>query len=266
VKAAPARARKKPPPQEIKMPLNKRLVLSAVLSLLIAGCATVPPVRPPAAPIQPGTYHIVGSGQTLYSISKAYNASIKEIMAANSIKNPNQIGVGERLFIPQAREEVFVPPFRAEGLAAVEDAVGEKQYRVRWQTITLHHSATKEGNAEAFDRNHRRRGMGGLFYHFVIGNGTGSGDGEIETGWRWRRQVEVNRPADIEICLVGNFNQQEVSAAQYDSLVKLIKVLMKQYSIPISRIRRNKDIPGVITECPGRNFPYIRLKADLSRN
>jgi len=246
------------------MSRNERFFLLAALSVLIAGCAGLPPSRPPAIPSLPsGTYHIVGSGQTLYSISKAYNLSINEVMAANDIKNPNYIGVGERLFIPRARQPIFVPPFRVEGLGPVEDIVGEKQYRVRWKTITLHHSATREGNAEVFDRNHRHRRMGGLFYHFVIGNGTGSGDGEIEVGWRWRRQVEVNRPGDIEICLVGDFNRQDVSPAQYESLVNLLKVLMRQYSISPSRVRRNKDIPGVITECPGRNFPFSRLKADL---
>ncbi len=248
------------------MPVKKRLILSLALCVSLAGCASVPPVRPPVITAHPGTYHIVGSGQTLYSISKAYNVNVKDIMAANSIKNPNQIGVGERLLIPRAAQPVFVQPSCALYLGSIEEIVGEKQHRVHWKTIILHHSATKEGNAESFDRNHRRRGMGGLFYHFVIGNGTGSGDGEIEVGWRWRRQVEVNRPAEIEICLVGDFNQQQVSAAQYDSLVRLLRVLMKQYSVPLDRIRRNKDVPGVITECPGRNFPYGRLKAELSRN
>ena len=47
-----------------------------------------------------------------------------------------------------------------------------------------------------------------VFYHFVIGNGTDSQDGEIEVGWRWRRQIEVERSGDIQICLVGDFNRQ----------------------------------------------------------
>ncbi|MFA5156604.1 MAG: N-acetylmuramoyl-L-alanine amidase [Candidatus Omnitrophota bacterium] len=245
--------------------LNKQLVLSAVLCVLLAGCATAPQVRPPAVPLQPGTYHIVGSGQTLYSISRAYDVSINDIMAANAIKNPNLIGVGERLLIPHAQQPLHIQPSVCVGLGPVEDIVGEKQYHVRWNRITVHHSATKEGNAGAFDRNHRRRGMGGLFYHFVIGNGTGSGDGEIEVGWRWRRQKEVNRKAEIEICLVGDFNRQQMSDAQYVSLAKLIKVLMNQYSIPVSRVRRHRDIPGLITECPGRNFPFNRLKEELRK-
>jgi N-acetyl-anhydromuramyl-L-alanine amidase AmpD len=107
--------------------------------------------------------------------------------------------------------------------------------------------------------------MGGLFYHFVIGNGTLSGDGEIEVGWRWRKQEQVNRPSDIQICLVGDFNKQEVSNAQFDTLVKLISILRKQYNIPLSNIRKHKDIEGKITECPGDNFPFYNLLAELRK-
>lgn len=240
----------------------KRLVWLIIIGLFSAGCATAP--YKPAAPIG-GIYHIVGSGQNLYRISKTYGVDIKDIMQANNIKDPNQIGVGERLFIPRAGMPIYIRPYRSERLESIESLVGPKRYKIKWRTITLHHSGTKEGNAEAFDRNHRRRGMGGLFYHFVIGNGTGSGDGEIEVGWRWRRQVEVNRHGDIDICLVGDFNQQEVSYAQFNSLVKLLKVLEAQYSIPVSNIRTHMYIPGKITECPGRNFPYRRILAELHR-
>jgi len=244
---------------------NKRLFLLVFIGLFFSGCATVP--YKPAIMPQPGIYHIVGSGQTLYRISKTYGVGIKEIMRANNIKNPHQIGVGEKLFIPKAQGEplyIESSPVSA-GLAAVEDIVGEKQYRVKWKTITLHHSGTKEGNAGAFDRNHRKRGMGGLFYHFVIGNGTGSGDGEIEVGWRWRRQVEVNRHNDIQICLVGDFNCQEVSPAQLKSLTQLIAILRAQYDIPLSSIRTHKFIPGKITECPGKHFPFSSIISKLSK-
>ena len=147
----------------------------------------------------------------------------------------------------------------------VEKLVGPKHQFSRWSYITLHHSATIKGNAECFDRDHRIRQMGGLFYHFVLGNGMLSGDGEIEVGWRWNEQKEANRPLDIQICLVGNFNVQEVSNAQFDSLVKLINVLQKQCNIPLGNIRKYKDIEGKITECPGNNFPFYKLLTKLEK-
>lgn len=231
---------------------KRQLFLLVLAGLFVSGCATAP-YRPSIVLPPGGIYHIVAGGQTLYSISKAYGVDIRELMRLNNIKDPNQIGVGERLFIPR----IAAP--------AVENLVGEKQYRVRWKTITLHHSGTKEGNAAAFDRNHRQRHMGGLFYHFVIGNGTDSGDGEIEVGWRWRNQAEANRRQDIQICLVGDFNKQEVSYAQFNSLLQLLRVLKRQYSIPVSRIRTHKYIPGRITECPGRHFPLSRIIAELRK-
>jgi LysM repeat protein len=235
----------------------------AFLLFALSGCVTAPYQQ---GMIQaPGIYHIVGSGQTLYRISKSYGVDIKEIMRLNNIKDPNQIGVGDTLLIPGVRAQREVEPYRTAISEPVEQIVGRKQYKVKWNYITLHHSATAEGNAEAFDRNHRLRNMGGLYYHFVIGNGTGSGDGEIEVGWRWRRQAQVERRREIEICLVGDFNRQEVSQAQYSSLLSLLKVLIKQYSIPLYHVRRNKDIDGKITECPGKNFPFYRVLADLRK-
>ncbi len=246
------------------MPGFKQLFLLVIISLFFAGCARVP--QRPAIMPPSGMYHIVAGGQNLYRISKVYGVELNEIMRANNIKDPNQIEVGQRLIIPQAASPVYITPYPWLGLESVEKIVGAKQYKIRWQTITLHHSGTKNGNAKSFDRNHRHRGMGGLFYHFVIGDGAGSGNGEIEVGWRWRRQVEANRKWDIQICLVGDFNKQEVSYAQLMSLIKLIKVLQKQYSIPVYNIRTHKHIPGRVTECPGNKFPFEKILSELRKS
>jgi LysM repeat protein len=212
-----------------------------------------------------GVYHPVGTGQTLWRISKTYGVDIARVMAANDIKDPTHIGVGETLFIPGATAVLPVEPYRPERAESVENLVGAKSAYSRWSYITLHHSATSEGNAEAFDKNHRQRKMGGLFYHFVIGNGTGSGDGEIEVGWRWIKQAEIERPREIEICLVGNFNDAGISQAQFDLLVKLIKVLQRQYSIPAGNIRRHRDLKGEATECPGTKFPFNKVVREVRK-
>lgn len=241
----------------------KQLFLLVLISLFFTGCAIVPKRPVVMSPL--GMYHIVASGQNLYRISMVYGVEVNAIMSANNIKDPNQIEVGQRLLIPQAGLPVYIAPHPLLGLESVEKLVGAKKYKMRWKTITLHHSGTKEGSAESFNRNHRHRGMGGLFYHFVIGNGAGSGDGEIEVGWRWRKQAEANRKQDIQICLVGDFNKQEVSFAQRMSLIKLIKVLQKQYSIALYNIRTHKHIPGRITECPGNKFPLENILSELRK-
>ena len=243
----------------------KSLFLLVLISLFFAGCATVPrpPVVSPPAPL--GAYHIVVKGQTLYRISKIYGVDINELMRLNNIKSPTQLEVGQQIIIPRIAQPISILPSNLFRLESVERLVGAKQYKVHWKTITVHHSGTREGNAESFNRNHRHRGMGGLFYHFVIGDGLGSGDSEIEVGWRWKRQIEVNRKEDIQICLVGDFNKQRVSEAQFMSLVKLIKVLQKQYSIPVCNIRTHKHVPGKATECPGDKFPFEKILSELNR-
>jgi len=233
------------------------------LTFVIFGCATLPRQVTPVMP--PGVYHIMGSGQTLYRIAQTYGVDLEEIIHINNIQDPSRIGVGEKIFIPGAKIPLYVEPYIPAVPQPVEKIVGPKYKRSTWKYITLHHSATKEGNAERFDKNHRKRGMGGLFYHFVIGNGTDSGDGQVEVGWRWRRQTKSSRPYDIQICLVGNFNIQEVSQTQFESLIKLVKILCLQYNISLSNIRRHKDIRGRVTECPGEDFPYYKLLVELRK-
>ncbi len=223
------------------------------------------PKKSALVPVQ-GQCHVVTRGQTLYSIAKAYGVDVKDIMRVNNIKNPSQLEIGTNLVIPKDLYSGYtILPDNAK-LEYIKRSVGEKKYKVPWRTITLHHSATKEGNAQSFERNHRHRGMGGLFYHFVIGNGEGFKDGGIEVGWRWKKQVEVNRPRDIQICLVGDFSCQTVSSEQFSSMVNLIKVLEKQYRIPLSNIRIHRSIHGKPTECPGRNFPFERVISEIRKN
>jgi LysM repeat protein len=239
-------------------------LLLTIVAFLSAGCATVSR-KVPAPSICPsgGVYHIVAGGETLWRIARIYNVDLKELMRSNSIADPSHLIAGQRLFIPGVSAAVPLAPSAGLVTSDVERIVGAKDYSSVWRTITIHHSGTVEGSAAAFDRNHRKRGMGGLFYHFVIGNGAGSGNGEIEVGWRWRKQVPANRPYDIQICLVGDFNRQRLSDRQFESLIKLITVLRRQYNIPINNIRRHKSIKGKHTACPGNGFPFDRIISQL---
>ena len=51
-----------------------------------------------------GVYHTVKRYETLWRISKTYGVSQKEICRFNNIPDPTQIKVGQRLFIPGAKE------------------------------------------------------------------------------------------------------------------------------------------------------------------
>jgi len=240
------------------------------LPFFFNGCARAPrhALHAPYAPlmVEGGITHVVERGETLYRIAKNYHVEMSELMRVNNIYNPTQLEAGQQLFIPQGVGFPFIgKPYEPLTLEDVRRIVGPRNALSDWRTITLHHSGTLQGNARLFDRDHRRRKMGGLFYHFVIGNGTKSPVGAIEVGWRWKKQVRANRPYDIQICLVGDFNQQDVQEGQHSSLVNLIRVLQEEYGIPLSAIRKHNDIKGKHTECPGNRFPFTRLMSVLSK-
>jgi hypothetical protein len=144
-----------------------------------------------------------------------------------------------------------------------------------WTAIVVHHSATPAGNAAIFDQWHREgRQWDGIGYDFVIGNGTDSPDGAVETTFRWTEQRAgahtggtpgnwANEEA-VGICLVGDFNQDQPTAAQMKSLARLIRFLQQRYSIPRERIYGHGTTPGArATDCPGNNFPMSNLLAML---
>ena len=48
-----------------------------------------------------GYEHVVGAGETLSQIAAAYSVRAKTIIDANHLKNPDQLRVGQKLFIPE---------------------------------------------------------------------------------------------------------------------------------------------------------------------
>ncbi len=141
----------------------------------------------------------------------------------------------------------------------------------RWKYIIVHNSGTRQGNAKIFDSYHRkvRKMQNGLAYHFVIGNGSSSGNGEIEIGPRWTKQINGGHVASdylnniaIGICLVGDFNRDQLTKAQVGALDELITYLR-------GRVGKIKGKPAIVvphkkinpkpTDCPGDRFPYSWL-------
>ena len=138
-----------------------------------------------------------------------------------------------------------------------------------WRYIVVHHSGGNSGSAQSFDTYHREvKGWQSLGYHFVIGNGHGQGDGKTAAGPRWYAQqagahahsAEHNE-FGIGICLVGNFDTQNPTAAQWHTLVELTRRLAKQFSIPAGNIvGHNQILQGGSTACPGKNLNIQALR------
>ncbi len=75
-------------------------------SSYLAGCvAAAPPSWLKDVPDTQavGIYHKVKPGQTLSSICRMYKADLQEVAEVNGIDNPDEISVGQSVFIPDAR-------------------------------------------------------------------------------------------------------------------------------------------------------------------
>jgi LysM repeat protein len=79
--------------------------LSAELDKLIKQTSAPAPAAaaPKAATSGYGIEHVVRSGETLYTIARAYNVSAKTILDANKIQDAGRLSVGQKLFIPDVK-------------------------------------------------------------------------------------------------------------------------------------------------------------------
>lgn len=143
--------------------------------------------------------------------------------------------------------------------------------RNKWKSIVIHDSGSPVGSPATLDSLAKERGLKGIGYDFVIGNGNGMADGEIHVTNRWMQQVagahasgtradEFNRTG-IGICLVGDGNRQQFTRAQTDRLVQLIDLLSREMGIPPERVYLHSDIAQ--TSSPGRLFPASVVRAQL---
>ncbi len=80
---------------------------SAIIGLLFIVACAPHPVGLPAKGSQ-GIYHVVRPGENLFRIGKAYGLSHEELARVNGIKHPDQIRVGQRIFIPAGTRQLPV--------------------------------------------------------------------------------------------------------------------------------------------------------------
>ncbi|MEW5758426.1 MAG: N-acetylmuramoyl-L-alanine amidase [Candidatus Omnitrophota bacterium] len=246
-----------------------KFICILLLVLFLNSCASTPPAPPPQIPqnyvspptpayiIRSNVVHIVAPGETFWRLSKMYDVSIDDIAKTNNLDTSSAIEIGQKLIIPNAAPIKPVIPLYPS---------------TKWRYIIIHHSATDEGSSLYFNIAHKKRGFdNGVGYHFVIDNGTREKiDGQIEATPRWIKQMngahckasEMNYKA-IGICLVGNFNIEEVNKEQMDSLVYLVRVLKDYYKIPSRNILGHGQVRAARTDCPGKLFPWTEFKSRI---
>ncbi|MCB1195268.1 LysM peptidoglycan-binding domain-containing protein [bacterium] len=236
---------------------------------------TVLPITDISPQTEPGIYHHLNSGETLWDLSRRYGVPVKNIIEENNIISPHSLRIGQKIFIPmtQSQIEAYHSLQQLRETIRQDIAVMPGIKRRAWKYIVLHHSATHVGNARAFNEYHSkvRHMENGLAYHFVIDNGRSGLDGKIEIGGRWQRQIHgghvksnYHNQCGIGICLVGNFEDYAPTKEQYKSMTALVQVLQEEFRISPVRIIGHRDIPREYTLCPGRHFPMKHLKQALT--
>ncbi|MFK7792575.1 MAG: peptidoglycan DD-metalloendopeptidase family protein [Devosiaceae bacterium] len=143
-------------PAPTPRPSSLRTVATAQPMLPVQS-ASVPQTLPQAVPTTStaGT-HVVASGDTLYGIARRYNMSAQQLIAANSLDNPNALRIGQRLVVSssgQALPQVaqlpsatqtpaqvvaarsYTPPTPAQTPVAVQQTAAIQQVAVRSDEI-----------------------------------------------------------------------------------------------------------------------------------
>ncbi len=137
--------------------------------------------------------------------------------------------------------------------------------------LTFHHSgdpkpfyendyAQTATHLEYVRQYHRSRGFQDIGYHFAIDR--------MGRVWQLRslkyqgQHVRYNNEHNIGVVVLGNFDMQKPTQAQFDRIRTFGYLLRKQYNLPISRVKTHQEI--VSTECPGNNMqPYmVRIRRE----
>lgn len=133
------------------------------------------------------------------------------------------------------------------------------------ERITIHHEGTKfdkSDNAPIHIKNVQTWGMGkdrnwiDIPYHFLI-----DPNGNIYEGRNvftvGETATEYDPSGHLLITCLGNFEEQDVSEEQLNSLIKLIAYCSKRFAISPETIASHKDYSNQ-TVCPGKNlYKYL---------
>ncbi len=117
-------------------------IITLIIILQLTACASQTSTRPVDS--REGIFHIVSSGETLFRIGKTYSVSHEELARINGIRDPNQISVGQRLFIPGARREIQIetatPAESTRAPRITGDSVESFGGRLIWPVLGAIHS------------------------------------------------------------------------------------------------------------------------------
>ena len=120
--------------------------------------------------------------------------------------------------------------------------------------IIYHNAARSEWSPGGVNEFHKSRGWKGIGYNFYIRKNGIIYSGRPENAEGAHTRGENNN--SIGICLEGNFEEEELTKEQIDSLINLSLYISLKYDI--YKIIGHRDVYETL--CPGKNFPIVEIR------
>lgn len=130
---------------------------------------------------------------------------------------------------------------------------------MKWERITIHHSASRDVSVETIRVWHLKRGFVDVGYHWIVRR-----NGKLEQGRPMSKMgahVKYRNYRNLGICVTGNFEKYPPTGEQYLSLRRLLDFLRFAFQIPKNKIYVHKDLAA--TFCPGRYFDRNELFPEI---
>jgi hypothetical protein len=139
--------------------------------------------------------------------------------------------------------------------------------KFRFNAIVIHHSASSVDNYQSIAEFHRKeRGWRDAAYHLILSNGSTDvplGFLEATSRYRYLSHSVATKNAyynlrGIHICVVGNYDEQEMPAALKASLADAVHQLQEKYWIADHKILFHRDCST--SACPGQFVTKEKLQ------
>ena len=236
----------------ILLMINSLLSISCLTLLFLISCQT--------AEDEPYLLYTVQSGDTLTSISQLSGTSVEKIRSANELEN-DFIRTGDVLRLEgvekikhgQLLQELNIVSrneWGANKAETIEKATAFKKITVHHTTDNKQFKKTDLEFLHLVQKHHQKTNhWSDIGYHFLIGQ-----HGTIYEGRSLKSMgahVKGKNAGNIGIALLGDFNVNELSVEQVNSLEYLIDALRERYEIPRRMVFGHGELGD--TKCPGKH-------------
>ena len=157
-------------------------------------------------------------------------------------------------------------------LSRLETKVGQ-----RIKLLVVHHAATPRTTTveQIRDYHVNHNGWRDIAYHYLLRQPTDEspvqiapgryqdGDAYIESGEEGAHVYGYVNYYSLGICCIGNFDEEDVPARMWDTLVALLTSFLTALDLSADSILGHKEVADQNTACPGSRFDLDRLRSDV---